>query len=776
MSRQSSSSTIGMGRVENADRSTGTGKTAMEMQMEATSRGPVGIGANAGTGDGSQGQTSGQQQEAYTPGKTVGMQAGGTGATSGLNQMENQRAEQDAFKQTQVGQGQIKTENVGIGRQFAVDAEQKKQQAMQAEMAKNAQAQSEGLARSMGEQSKASDAAQTTQATQATQPADSTKPDYNEVYQTQADVFNETQARDWQNRMDFMTQRASERGMKGTDLNSYLAHLELGNRVGVLDARQNMLLEGLKRDMAFQEKDYFQTRSEDRADKKEKGAKYMELLNANWGDEEAVNSILQMAVSAMGEDSYFADLMNNPDSLRNLHDAGYNQLFQQRNLASSEVLRNIQDSTSLTEVNANFDNYKNAKYGSAFDVSVPKNLTVDDLDEEILSEYIQQFGEPDLTNADDVKNVYAYQQYRKDVDKSFKDEVAVGLVNELLANGGNEETAQRIRNLGTDFVFSLMDDEAMANYIGGQVDASDPVNGALGFMFSDWKGNVYGEGNPHENQPVEDKNLDSLWQSYLLASAKDGSAPLGRWEWMAAAMAVDESDEGFDFTEENLDEKTISAVTSEIIKTANSTRSQLPTDTEGNIVQLDSSIATYDSESKSWELSKEVSDMNKVEKEEALSAISTDDATFYDVLFSMNESDVARFMQNADQNKLDDMKEAGILPFDISDSELDKGVDYSEDEFSRMGFTPGNIIMKNGDWYVINEIQRRKDTETFGADDFRNFIWGNKISIGDGSASSEATNLWNDESNDEYDEFDATQNRITDRNERSGYNTLFGSK
>jgi hypothetical protein len=303
------------------------------------------------------------------------------------------------------------------------------------------------------------------------------------------------------------------------------------------------------------------------------------------------------------------------------------------------------------------------------------------------------------------------------------------------------------------------------------VDASDPINGPLSFMFSDWKGNVYGEGNPHENQPTEDKNLDNLWQGYLLASAKDGSTPLGRWEWMEAAMAVDESDEGFDFTEESLDEGTMAAVNDEIIKTANVTQSELPKDSDGNVVELDSSIATFDSDSNSWNLGKDASEMNNMERDQALAAIGTDDAAFYDVLFSMESSDMDRFLQGASQTKLDDMKKAGILPGSTSDYEVT--TNSTKGDLAEQGIKSGNIIMEDGNWYMIDEVERRKDVEG-GDDEFYVYVEGRKIDPATGKVDETPTDLWSDKTSG-YDDFDEVSWRTTaDESDKTGYTGVHG--
>lgn len=708
----------------------------------------------------------------------MGISEGIGASLEGANNQEIiAKKQNDTRVATQMGM----TQDAGIARQASIDADRSRQAAQektqenqQRQMALSADAQNAGMTASMNYQAKASEAANATkQPAQTTvQPSTAEKPDYNEIYQTEADVFTQNQARDWQNRMDFMSQRAAEKGMKGTDLSSYQAHLELGNRVGVLDARQNIMLEGLKRDTAFQEKDYFQTRSEDRADMKEKGTKYMELLNQNWGDEEAINSILQMAVGVMGEDSYFGDMLRNPDSLRNLNDTGYNKRFQERNTASSEVLRTIKNPMDMLEVNGTFSNWRDAQYGSSLDITVPGDLMEEDLDQGILAEYEEEFGEVNFNDPADVKNVYAYEQYRKDVKNSLHDEAGLQLVNDYLANGGDEKTAEKIRSLDTGLVFSLMDDDATARFMGESVDATDPINGPLSFMFSDWKGNLYGEGNEYESRPTVDKNLDKVYQSYWSQSIEDGSDPVSRKEFLKAALDEDEGDEGFDFTEENMSKQAVSDVGNSIKESLNVSQSELPTDSSGNVVTLDSSIASYD-EDGGWTLSKDVSKMDNTEKDAALGAINVDDAAFYDILFSMEETDMERFIQDADRSKLDDMKNAGVLPFDISESELDKGNDYSVDEFERMGIKSGNVIMKNGDWYVISNIMRHEDSELFGKNDFRNEIFAKKINKETGELEG-SVGIWSDEANDEYDERDSSS-FYTDTDLSSGYYNV-GSK
>jgi len=553
--------------------------------------------------------------------------------------------------------------------------QQKQQMGMQAEMAKNTTAQQAGLGQTMGKMTANSNAnANVVNPKEATAPEEAI--DYNEVYNTEAQIFNQKQASDWGNRMDFMSQRAKERGMEGTDLNAYLSHMELGNRMGLLDARQSIMMEGLQKDMAFKEKDYWQTRSDAKVKDKESYNQYMELLNASWGDEEAVQGILEMAAGTMGEDSYFANLLKNPDILRNLNDAGYNEIFQQRNMAASNVLREMTSPTDMGEINSTFGAYKNAKYGSAMDISVPSELQVGDLDPKIYADYVEEFGEPDMKNAEDIKNVYAYQQYRKDVKNSLEDEVATGLVNEFLTNGGNPETAEKIRNLGTDFVFSLMEDEALSNYIGGQVNADDPVNGPLSFMFSDWQGNIYGDENAHANRPQEDKNLDLLWQDYMKTAAQNGEEPISRQEFLKAAL------EASDFSTE-----------------------------KGNTFDLDED--TMSSERQAWinERLRENMATSEAEQVANVADMEVGGEQFMAKVGSMSPSEYKNMWSEVDNDKLTD---AGFINSTLQDLDSALSWDSSKQEVLNLGVQPGKIIQgTDGKLYEIAQMGYYEDDSNF---------------------------------------------------------------
>ena len=594
----------------------------------------------------------------------------------------------------QVGaDGKIQT-GFGDTRQQQINMEKAKN----AEIAKTANAQNEGLAQSMGLMAERS--AKNTEMEDPTAPID-----YNAVYNTEAQIFNQKQASDWNNRMDFMSQRAKERGMEGTDLNAYLSHMELGNRMGLLDARQSIMLEGLQKDMAFKEKDYWQTRSEKNSKDKDSYNQYMELLNANWGDEEAVNSILEMAAGAMGDDSYFANLLKNPDSLRNLHDAGYNELFQQRSMAASNVLREMNSPEKLDEVNSTFGAYKNAKYGSSMDVNVPSDLEVGDLDPEYYADYVAEFGEPDLANSDDVKNVYAYQEYRKDVKKSLYDEVAIGLENEFLANGGNPETAERIRELGSDFVFSMMEDESLANYMGGQVRADDHINGPLSFMFSDWKGEVYADQNAYKNRPIEDKNLDLLWQDYMKTSAQNGVEPISRQEFLAVAL------DASDFSNE-----------------------------ENNTFDLDEDNMTDGRRKWINERLQESMDEAKAVEEVAIANAEVGSEEFLKKAASMSPSEYRNMWTEGDRDKLTD---EGFLDLTIQDIGNSISWDSSKQELLNMGIQPGKMIQGNdGKLYRIKDVGYYED-DSWGPDYGAMIMTGNVINS-DGTLG-ERKELWRDE-------------------------------
>jgi len=625
----------------------------------------------------------------------IGMGAG-TGQQKAIN-TSNQAMQGQGVTAVgpQVGaNGKVQT-GFGDTRQQQIDREIAKNAEM---VVNNADAQNAGLSQSidlMGQRS-----------AKATEMEDPSAPvDYNAVYNTEAEIFNQKQASDWNNRMDFMAQRAKERGMEGTDLSAYLSHMELGNRMGLLDARQSIMLEGLQKDMAFKEKGYWQDRADARTDDKESYNQYMELLNASWGDEEAVRGILEMAAGTLGEDSYFANLLKNPDALRNLNDAGYNKLFQERGLAASNVLREMNDPMNMGEVNATFGAYKNAKYGSAMDVNVPSDLTIDDLDPEIYADYVAEFGEPNLENAEDVKNVYAYQQYRKDVDASFKDEIATGLVNDFLTNGGNVETAEKIRNLGSDFTFSLMEDEALSNYIGGQYNADDPINGPLSFLFSDWQGNVYADQNEYENRPQEDKNLDLLWQDYMKTAAQNGEEPISRQEFLSAALKAS------DFSSE-----------------------------EGNTFDLDEDVMSDGR--KTWindRLRESMAEEKAVQEAEVTQAeIGTEG--FLQKVASMSPSEYREMWETEDNGKLTD---EGFLDLTIPDIDSALSWDSSQQEFLNMGLQPGKIIQgTDGKVYKISEIGYWED-DSWGPDYGAMIMMGNVINE-DGSLG-ERRELWRDE-------------------------------
>ncbi len=638
----------------------------------------MGVGINAlNTPDSDKIGNSWQQQQAATIGKTTGM-----GANVGVGQKQ---AIKDGQEATQAMQGQGvtavgpqkgadgkihtgfgTTQDEAVNRGIAAQAEEiKRQRGVNEQMTLTSPQQQAGLSQSidlMGQRS--------AKATEMEYP--SAPVDYNAVYNTEAEIFNQKQASDWNNRMDFMAQRAKERGMEGTDLSAYLSHMELGNRMGLLDARQSIMLEGLQKDMAFKEKDYWQTRSEDTN-------MYMDLLNASWGDEEAVRGILEMAAGALGEDSYFGNLLKNPDMLRNLNDAGYNEKFQLRNQAASNVLREMTSPTDIAEVNATFSSYKNAKYGSGFDINVPSDLSLEDLDPEIYADYAEAFGAIDWENpsADDIKNVYAYQKYREDVEKTLYDEVAVGLVNEFLTNGGNPETAEKIRELDSTFVFSLMEDDAMANYIGGQVNADDLIDGPLSFLFSDWEGNVYEDQNAYLNRSPETKALDLKFQDYMKTAVKNGDTPISRSEYLDAVLEVTKDRPGEIINMANASDIN-SRVNSYLGEVEASNVVATATDAWGNPIDYDNDTLSYNGDTKEFSFDIAPSEMNNTQRVEAAIALPKDSAQFLELVSAMDDREYSIFIENLTERQYTELKDNGYATTTIDSDDTQSS--YSEDK------------------------------------------------------------------------------------------------
>lgn len=511
-------------------------------------------------------------------------------------------------------------------------------------------------------------------------------PDYIKIAQTANDILSTQHARDWQNQLDFMSQRAAERGMKSTDISNWLAHMEMGDRMGLLDARQNILLDGIKNQARFDEQQFLTKQGWERQDLLAEESRIWDMVNNNWGDEEAVNAALMMGVALRGEDSVFADMLRDPTMLRNLNDAGYNALTQQRNIAASEILRNLNDSTDVNELNGAFDDYYRSKYGTEGDVYVPTGWNPSQIDETILADFAQMNGGFRPTDAEDLKRLYAYDKYRTDVDKSFKNEVATELVNNYLTNGGSEDVAARIRETGTDFVFSLIEDGATTNTLGGKYDATDPINGVMAHLYSDWDGKVYDSQKAWEDRDQLDKNLDKAWSAYLTQVQSQGGSPMDRWEF---AKAIDETlatnfpDGSGNIASIVVDDNAGKWLASNVI--ANSGLSQGQTTLEG-------AVATG---------KQGVSNLADIEK------LSPAQPEFFSTAMSLSDNDFYTMVTEPAYSEL--LKQSGYVPTPVSEIKISGSTPISK--VNDMGIKPGAILMndKTGGREIVHAIVTNTD-------------------------------------------------------------------
>lgn len=455
-----------------------------------------------------------EQDQAKNKGAGLGVNAFGQGADNLANQAKAQGMGIQAEKSKEMSNTAKMNAAIGTGLGQAQQADATRQIGMQAQ----------NLARNQNQVLSAK--GQGLGVAKAQEPIKA--PDFNKTARTQAEAMANQQLVGWQNQMDMMSQKAKEQGMKGTDLTNYLAHMELGNNLGLVNARQNILLQGLQKQDQFDANQFTQQQTWDRADKVQNIQNANALLEAAWGDPQAVATAIELGTALAGEDSIFGELKRNPALVSKLNDEGYNQLFQKRAEASSNVLQQIQDPQDVAELNATYQQYKNAKYGSEMDVNVPTSWSPS---EEEITLYKEAFGEPNLEDVNTLKDIYAYSRYRKDVDKSFKNELATGLLAEFEVNGGNPEISDRLRNMGAETVLALAGGDAVANYNGGKYDISDPIHGQISHLFSDWSGNLYGSQQEWENRSQLDKNLDATYSSYLAQANAAGVEPLSRSEW-----------------------------------------------------------------------------------------------------------------------------------------------------------------------------------------------------------------------------------------------------
>lgn len=363
-------------------------------------------------------------------------------------------------------------------------------------------------------------------------------PDYIGTAKAQQQILNQQNAQVWQNQLDLQLQRAKEQGTEGQALTALMSHLSAGNQAGLINARQQVLLDALHQQAAFDERNFFQQQAWDREDKNKDVTEIWTLLNSNWGDEAAVNAALDMGIAMLGEDSIFGELKRNPVALRNLQDEGYAAMSAERNAAASAVLQNIIDPMDQVQVDQAFGDYFRAKYGNGESLFLPESWSTDTVSEEVMNDFTELNGAFDPNSPEDLRKLYAYDLYRKDVDKSFRNELATEAANEFVTSGGDPEVAARIRELGPGFVATFMDPEATVRMFGDDQTVSDPVDGPLSFLFSDWDGNLYESQSDWENRSVLDQNLDKLWMQYLQDTSEKGGDPMSRQEFSASVSRV----------------------------------------------------------------------------------------------------------------------------------------------------------------------------------------------------------------------------------------------